>query len=170
MYKRLWVLLALTPLALAQRTQVGAVIGRGGAAHFLENSAYHVVAGVEGCFLCGGRVGLWADYNHWQMTGVRGSGNPVSLDLAGGGLRVQGTGDRIRPFFDAGLAAGVERYDRPGFVPYVKYTDGVVGAMLGFGAAISLSEHWYVRPVGRFGILSTLDFAGFGGASIGYRF
>ena len=169
MYKRFLLLLTFASVALAQRTQIGGVIGRGGAAHFLENSAYHVVVGVEGCVLCGGRVGLFLEYNHWQMTGS-GTDNPVSLDLAGGGLRVQGKGDRVRPFFDVGMVAGVERYDRPGFVPYVRYSDAVVGAMLGVGTAISLSEHWYVRPMARFGILSTLDFAGFAGASVGYRF
>ena len=168
MHKRFLLLFAFASLALAQRTQFGAVIGRGGAVQFFENSAYHVVVGAEGCVLCAGRVGLYLEYNHWQKTGV-GTDSPTGLDLAGGGLRVQGTGDRIRPFLDAGIVAGVERTN-PGFVPPVGRSNGVVGGMLGFGVAISLSEHWYIRPMARVGVLSTLELAGFGGASIGYRF
>ena len=164
------ILLAFAQLALAQRTQFGGVIGGGGAAQFFENSAYHMVTGVEGCVLCAGHVGIWLEYTHRWMTGRPGSGNPRSLDLAGGGLRIQGTGDRIRPFLDAGLVGGVERIDRPGFVPYLRYSNGVVGGMLGFGAAISITEHWYVRPMGRVGVLSTMELAGFAGASVGYRF
>lgn len=75
----------------------------------------------------------------------------------------------MRPFFDAGLAAGVERNDLD-FPLGGRASRAVVGGMLGFGAAISVSEHWYVRPLGRIVGLSTTEVGGFAGASAGYRF
>jgi hypothetical protein len=169
MYKRFLFPFVFASLAFAQRTQVGVMIGGGGAAKLFEDSAYHVVAGVEGCVLCAGRVGLFLDYNHWRKTG-QGTGNPTSLDLAGGGLRVQGTGDRVRPFLDAGLSVGAERTERPGFVPAVRESKAVLAGMLGFGVAISLTEHWYVRPMAKIGVLSSVEMAGYAGVSVGYRF
>jgi hypothetical protein len=154
--------------AFAQDTQIGGLIGRGGMARLFENSAYHVVAGVEACFLCGGRLGVFGEYHHWTKTGV-GTDEPVSLDLAGGGLRIQGKGLRVRPFFDFGLLAGVERNDQ--YSPVAgNRSHAVAAGTLGFGAAISLSKHWYVRPLARIVVLSTPEVGGFGGASIGYRF
>jgi len=145
MWQRLVVFLALAPLAIAQGTQIGGMIGRGGAARLFETSAYHFVAGVEGCVLCSGRLGLFLEYHHWRKISS-GTDNPASLDLAGGGLRIQGKGKRVRPFFDVGLAGGVERNDLY-FLPRGRASHAVACGMLGFGAAISVSEHWYVEPV-----------------------
>ena len=158
----------LVPLAFGQGTQIGGLIGRGGIARLFENSAYHVVAGVEGCVLCGGRLGLFLEYHHWQKTGT-GTDQPAALDLAGGGLRIQGKGERIRPFFDLGLLAGSEKTDRL-VMPFDKTRRSVAGGLLGFGVAISLTPHWYVRPVARIVGLSSSEYGGFGGVAVGYRF
>jgi hypothetical protein len=160
--------LLIASLAAAQSNQIGGMIGRGGVAQLFENSAYHVVAGVEACVLCGGRLGVFGEYHHWTKTGV-GTDEPVSLDLAGGGLRIQGKGSRVRPFIDFGLLAGVERNDRI-FPLTGNRSHAVAAGTLGFGAAISLSKHWYVRPLARIVVLSTPEVGGFGGASVGYRF
>ena len=168
MRRCLLLLLLIAPLAVAQNTQVGGLIGGGGLAQLFENSAYHGVAGVEACFRCGGRLGVFGEYHHWTKTGA-GTGEPVGLDLAGGGLRIQGQGGRVRPFFDFGLLAGVERNDQI-FPLAGTRSHAVGGGMLGFGAAISLTRHWYVRPFARIVVLSTPEFGGFGGASVGYRF
>lgn len=168
MRRSLFLFLLVAPFAVAQDTQFGGLIGRGGLAQLFENSAYHVVAGVEASVRCGGHLGVFGEYNHWTKTGV-GTDEPVGLDLAGGGLRIQGTGNRVRPFFDFGLLAGVERNDQ--IFPLVGTRSHVGGGgMLGFGAAIPLSRHWYVRPFTRIVVLSTPEFGGFGGASAGYRF
>jgi hypothetical protein len=164
----LLVFLSLAPLALGQSTQIGGLIGRGGVVQLFENSAYHVVAGVEGCVWCGGRLGLFMEFHHWQKTG-EGTDQPVSLDLAGGGLRIQGKGARLRPFFDIGFTAGTEEKDHP-ILPFNRAHQGVVGGLLGFGVAISITEHWYVRPLGRIIGLSSSEYGGFGGVAVGYRF
>lgn len=150
------------PFTLAQNTQVGGMLGRGGAVQLFENSAYHFVAGAEGCFLCGGRFGVYAEYHHWKKTG-EGTDSPVSLDLAGGGLRIQGRGRRVRPFFDVGVAAGMESR-------YLGKSRPVTGGVLGTGAMILLGEHPYIRPLLRITGLSSGEAGGFAGASIGYRF
>ena len=162
MLKLLAALWLAAPFALAQNTQFGAMLGRGGAVQLFENSAYHFVAGAESCFLCGGRFGLYAEYHHWQKTG-EGTDSPVSLDLAGGGLRIQGRGRRVRPFFDAGVAAGVERR-------YMGRSRPVTGGVLGAGATVMLGPHVYVRPLLRIAGFSSGEAGGFAGASIGYRF
>jgi hypothetical protein len=160
--------LMIAPLAWAQSTQIGGMIGRGGLARLFESSSYHAVAGVEACVLCGSRLGLFAEYHHWTRTGA-GAGEPVGMDLAGGGLRIQGKGERVRPFLDFGLMAGAERKDRI-FPLLGRQSEAVAAGTLGFGAAISITEHWYVRPLARIVVLSSLEFGGFGGASVGYRF
>ncbi len=164
----LFALLFLAPQASGQSTQIGGLIGRGGVAQLFENSAYHVVAGVEGCVFCGGRRGLFLEFHHWQKTGM-GTDQPVSLNLGAGGLRIQGKGARVRPFFDLGFTAGTEEKDRP-ILPFNKTHQGVVGGLLGFGAAISITEHWYVRPLGRIIGLSSSEYGGFGGVAVGCRF
>ena len=169
MPKLLLLFLALTPLVCGQNTQIGGLIGRGGGARFFfENSAYHVVAGVEGCAWCGGRIGLFMEYHHWKKTGA-GTGQPASLDLAGGGLRIQGKGARVRPFLDLGLLAGAEKNDRA-ILPFTLESQGLAGGVLGFGAAISITEHWYIRPLAKIMLLSSSEFGGFAGVAAGYRF
>ncbi len=167
MHKCLLLLLVVAPLAFAQDTQFGALVGLGGVAKLRDDSAHHVVLGVEGCVRCAGHLGLFLEYHHWTKTGS-GGGNPTKLDLAGAGLRIQGTGSRVRPFFDVGgfVGARPRRY----FLPQGAESLSLVAVLVGFGAAISVSEHWYVRPMARLGVLSTNEVAGFAGASVGYRF
>ncbi len=168
MVKSLLILIALPLLAFGQNTQVGGFIGRGGIARLFENSAYHVVTGVEACFLCGGRLGLFAEYQHWGKTGT-GTDQPIAMNLISGGLRIQGKGERVRPFFDIGVLAGTER-DNRAIYPFTEATHGIGGGVLGFGVAISVTEHWYVRPMAKIVGLSSTEAGGFAGASIGYRF
>ena len=164
----LLVFLSLAPFASGQSTQVGGLIGWGGVSQLFENSAYHAVAGVESCFLCGGRLGLFTEYHHWQKIG-KGTDQPVSLDVVCGGLRIQGKGARIRPFLDLGFLGGAEEKDRP-ILPFNNTRQGIVGGVLGFGAAFSITDHWYVRPLGRIIGLSSSEYGGFAGVAVGYRF
>lgn len=161
-------LLAAASCAPGQNTQLGAVLGRGGVARLFETSAYMVVGGVEGCVRCGGRLGLFFGYDHWERTGPA-SDHPASLDLAGGGLRVQGKGARFRPFLDFGLVAG-RTQDNRGLPASSMESRGAAGGQIGFGVAISVSEHWYVRPFAKIVGLSSSEFGGYAGASAGYRF
>ena len=107
---RLFFLLAVASLAYAQDTQIGGTAGVGRFWKYRWNSANYFLAGVEACVKCGGRHGLFLEYNHWSRTG-EGSGTypAVSLDLAGVGWRIQGKGERVRPFFDVGFLAGGKR-------------------------------------------------------------
>ncbi len=165
-----WLLpLAFVSAALGQNTQVGGFIGYGGAAKLFEDSSYLVVGGAEACVLCGGRTGFFLEYQHWGATGNRFSGNPRSLDLVGGGFRVQGKGSRVRPFFDVGLMGGRERNDLRTIPPRIE-SKGVLAGILGFGAAISVTERVYIRPMIRVGALSSPQAAGFFAVAAGYRF
>ncbi|MGE5568746.1 MAG: hypothetical protein ACM3S5_06885 [Rhodospirillales bacterium] len=166
--KGLVAFLSLAALASGQNTQIGGMTGGGGAVKLFENSAYHVVAGVESCLLCGGRFGLVLEYHHWQKTGT-GTDQPVTLDLAGGGVRIQGTGRRVRPFLDFSFVAGTEVKDRP-VIPFDKTRQGVYGGLLGVGATIPITRHWYVRPMARIIGLSSAEYGGFGGVGVGYSF
>jgi hypothetical protein len=75
----------------------------------------------------------------------------------------------VRPFLDFGVLAGAERNGQIFLLPGTR-SHAVAAGTLGFGAAISLSEHWYVRPLARIVVLSSLEFGGFGGTAVGYRF
>ena len=167
---RLLFLLVIAPLIFAQETQIGGMIGVGRFWKYKWNSANYVVAGGEACVKCGGRRGLYLEYNHWSRRGTgTGTYPATSWDLAGLGLRIQGKGERLRPFFDIGLLVGSKRRYTP-FLVNVPQSIYAAGGGLGFGAAVSVSEHWYVRPFGRVFLLSTNENGGFAGASVGYRF
>ena len=170
MGRQLLLVMAFAPLTLAQNTQIGGMIGFGRFWKYNWNSATYVVAGGEACARCGGRYGFFVDYNHWSRRGT-GTGNApaISLDLASLGLRIQGKDERVRPFFDVGLAVGRKHRDSL-IYPGRQQSTGLVGGGLGFGAAISASEHWYVRPFGRVFLLSTNENDAIAGASVGYRF
>ncbi|HOL73117.1 MAG TPA: hypothetical protein PLA43_16045 [Bryobacteraceae bacterium] len=160
--------LSLAALASGQNFQIGGMTGGGGAVKLFETSAYHVVAGVESCLFCSGRFGLVLEYHHWQKTGS-GTDQPVTLDLAAGGVRIQGTGRRVRPFVDLSFVAGTELKDRP-VIPFDKTRQGVYGGLLGLGATIPITRHWYVRPMVRIIGLSSAEYGGFGGVGVGYSF
>ena len=62
--------LATAPLGFGLNSQIGGLIGRGGIFQLFENSTHHVAAGVEGCVLCGGRLGFPSEFRcgalcHW---------------------------------------------------------------------------------------------------------
>jgi hypothetical protein len=168
MRKWLALFFLLSPLLYAQSTQLGGMVGVGGAVKLFDNSSHHTVGGVEACVFCGGRFGLFLEYEHWAKTSS-GSGEPGSMNLAGGGVRIQGKSARLRPFLDAGLLAGAEskKQVRPSFE---NESRAVAGGALGFGVAISVTAHWYVRPLARMVVLSTGAIGGFGGLSAGYSF
>ena len=161
------VFLAIAPFAFAQNTQIGAVIGGGAVEEFyVFGRAPRIpilVAGVEGCVFCGGRLGLFMEYYHLRKIG-EGPGHTTSWDLVSGGLRIQGKGERVRPFFDIGPLGGTKRSERNNF------REDVVGLALGAGAAISVTEHWYVRPFAKIRLDSSLDSNIFAGAAVGYCF
>jgi hypothetical protein len=163
-----FVLLLLVPAAFAQSTEVGFVAGGGGMARLFDNSAYHFVAGAEGCVWCGGHLGLFMQYHHWSRTSS-GTDDPRSLDLVAAGARIQGTGQRVRPFLELGFTAGGERNGR-GFANGPDQARAVAGGVLGAGAAISITDHWYVRPMVRIIGLSSPELGGFAAAGVGYRF
>ena len=71
--------------------------------------------------------------------------------------------------FSAGIFGGAERKDRS-FLPFNIESQAVAAGTLGFGAAISITEHWYVRPMARIVVLSSAEYGGFAGAGVGYRF
>jgi hypothetical protein len=127
----------------------------------------YVLAGAEGCVLCGGRLGLFFEYNHWQLAGVR--NNPTMLDLAGAGLRIQGKGRRVRPFFDIGVVGGREQLQRNLYLGPSE-SRGVRGMLLGGGATIDIGKRWYVRPQLKLAAVSEGYVTGWFGASVGYRF
>lgn len=167
MRRLLLAILALPVFAFSQSTQVGGFIAGGGSFRLFETSAHHFVAGAEACLLCGGRLGLFLEYQHWAKLGV-GTDRPLSMDLASAGLRIQGKGARVRPFFDIGVIGGGERVDY--YYPFNLETHAVGGGVIGFGAAVSLGERWYIRPMAKIVVLSSAEVGGFAGASLGYRF
>lgn len=98
--------------------------------------------GVEACFFCAGRFGLFSEYAYWSTSGTKQS-NPSDLihrtNLAGGGLRIQELG-RIRAFFDIGAVAGFdEHWDS-------SRTRALGGVVVGAGVRLPLNRKWYIRP------------------------
>jgi hypothetical protein len=160
-------LFLISHAAFAQRYQLGGLIGGGTADDGEVSVGPYVLAGVEGCVLCGGRFGLVFEYTHWQLAGDK--NNPTSLDLAGGGFRVQGKGRRMRPFFDIVIVGGREQCECPLYSGRVS-SRSVSGAGIGFGAAVSIGARWYVRPQVRAYGTSGGYVAGSASAGIGYRF
>ncbi len=71
--------------------------------------------------------------------------------------------------FDIGLLVGRRAKDSQIF-PGTRQSVGVAGGALDFGAAFSVSRHWYIRPVCRIFLLSSNEAGVLGAASIGYRF
>jgi hypothetical protein len=151
----------------APEAQIGGTIGLGSFGSTEYTSGGFVVAGVEGCALCGGKFGLFMEYDHWRLapTGFETS----VLNLGAGGLRIQGRGRRVRPFFDIGGALG--RYNgKPHGYIHRSEDFSMVGVMIGTGAAISIGEKWYVRPQARLALMRSGNLAGFLSVGVGYRF
>ena len=155
-------LVLATAVAFAQRTQIGGTFGLGSAGDGEAAAGPYVMAGAEGCVLCRGRLGLFFEYNHWQLAGPR--NNPVALDLGGGGLRIQGKGPRVRPFFDIGIAGGHAEGTRK------FYSSNVGGMVLGGGATVFVGKRWYVRPEVKMAVLSIGAVTAMFSTGVGYRF
>jgi hypothetical protein len=145
--------------------EVGIQGGAGGYA-YIENSHAGVrgVVGVEVCALCGGRFAIFGEYNHFLPP--TGNSGYQSAELFGGGLRIQGRG-RVRPFFDAGFAAGKSNYAMYSGSPRTYTT---AGATLGFGVMIPAGRSFYIRPQLRLSMMSEQYLAASAQVGIGWRF
>jgi hypothetical protein len=165
-------LLAIATLAPAQHIDLEGLAG-GGAIKASGRSLASGQFGIQACFLCSGRLGLFTEYTHWVASTGSSRSNPSDLvrraDLAGIGLRIQGRG-RISPFFDVGVAFGQDDHRAPG-------NGGALGGIVtGGGVRIPLRGNWYLRPQVRaygltpHGILEGLSpHFGIGGlAGVGY--
>lgn len=146
-----------------RNTELGGRLGLGG---FLTAHGAFTALGVEGCVRCQGRLGVFLEYNHWWLTPA--GGETSVLNLAAGGLRMQGRNKYLRPFFDIGIAVG--NYDGKPH-DFVRRTENIdiMGAMLGVGMTVSLPKGFYIRPQARLAI-SPETGVGFASAGLGYRF
>jgi len=144
--KYLLTLLLMACTASAQRLEIGGLGGVGvfGADDVSVRSYW--LAGAEVCGFCGKRAAIYFEYSHY---GSPDQGTEVSImevDLVSIGLRLQRSPRRIRPFFDVGLSTGQDRFRR--FQETVgKHSTAGLG--IGGGVAISVGEHFYVRPAVR---------------------
>jgi hypothetical protein len=165
MWRTLLLLCLVAPFAPAQQTQIGGTIGTGG---FSSMHGSFTTAGVEVCVDCGGRFGFFMEYSRWWLTPP--SGETSVLDLAAGGLRIQGRNKYVRPFFDIGVSAGL--YDgHPHDFVHKSENFGTGGIALGFGASVSIGSKLYVRPQVRIagGVPNGVVVAS-ASVGVGYRF
>ncbi len=134
-------LLAASSVAAAQRIDLGALAGGGGftASGPTLKAGY---VGAETCMFCAGRLGLFAEYSHWQTAGSVNGYNPSDAvrraDLGGLGLRIHWK-NRVRPFLDIGVVAGEDAHR--------DYGGGAFGGVVvGGGLRIPIGRAWYIRP------------------------
>ena len=161
----LTVLIVAAARTFAQRSEIGAVAGFGSIAAEDVMATRAVAVGVEFCGLCSGRLGLFTEYSHLESVGNRLTNGICRFDIVAGGLRIQG-GQRVRPFFDIGVAYGVDTFSfRDG-----SDTHGNPGVVLAGGAAIRLKDRLYIRPQFRLYGLRGLHFIGAGTAGVGVLF
>jgi len=103
-------------------------------------------AGVEACAWCGDRFALFGEYSHWaRLQSLRsGTSGLTSVDIAGGGLRIQAPTllGGVRSFIDVGLGVGRYRLLQSG-------ENKVYGFIAGYGVIIPINDRWYVRPQSR---------------------
>jgi hypothetical protein len=153
----------LAPLASAQKTELGATFGTGAS---LSAQGAFTTIGVEGCVRCQGRVGYFLEFNRWWLTPP--GGQTSVLDFAAGGIRIQGTNKRIRPFLDLGVAAGY--YDgHPHDFVHRDEAIGLIGGVLGAGVTVSLPKGFYIRPQVNLAVAPDIG-VGFANVGFGYRF
>jgi hypothetical protein len=158
--------LVLTLSASAQSTELGFTVGGGTFAAEDTGAPAYVNFGIEACGICSGRFALFGEYNHWERVGGGYPNETITrVDLLAGGLRIQGK-HGIRPFFDAGLAGGWDRFKFPGG----RGSHGNPGLLLGGGVAIPVRGGWYVRPQVRLTTLRGIHAGVSFGIGIGYRF
>jgi len=158
-YKYLALFIVLASTAGAQRFEIGGLAGGGGFGAE-DTSGTYWIAGAEGCAFCNRKTALFAEYNHYGLA----SGQTVikNADIVSGGLRVQSTAERFRPYFDIGIAGGQDHF--------LGKAHNFVGVAMGGGVAISLGKNWYVRPGVRLQLMSYLHYGLSAGVSAGYRF
>ena len=125
-------------------------------------------AGVEVCVDCGGRFGFFMEYSRWWRTPP--SGETSVLNLAAGGLRIQGRNKYVRPFFDIGVSVGL--YDgHPHDFVHISEGFGTGGIALGVGVSVSIGSRLYVRPQARLvGGVPKDVIEGTASIGVGYRF
>ena len=107
--------------------------------------------GVEGCAFCAGDFGLFGEYAHWFSDGSSKARAITSAELGAFGARFQG-GQRVRPFFDLGLAVGDDTFPSCGCSNTITGASShtTAGVVLGGGVTIPFKKHFYVRPQVRF--------------------
>jgi hypothetical protein len=145
------------------RTELGATFGQGG---FMTAEGNFAAFGAEACLRCQGRVGYFLEYTRWSLTPT--GGQTSLLNLAGGGLRIQGKNKYLRPFFDIGIAAGAYNGHPHNYVHRDESFE-IVGVVLGVGMTVSLPKGFYVRPQARIAV-SPETGVGFASVGFGYRF
>jgi hypothetical protein len=145
------------------RFEVGLKGGVGVYSYMDDRSHQRGVVGAEVCAFCGGRFALFGGYSHFLPPGA--PSGYQSANLVEGGLRIQGR-RRVRPFFDAGAAVGNSRFSRGTGTRTVT----TAGAALGAGVMIQAGPHLYLRPQGRFYIMSQQYVAAAAEVGIGWRF
>jgi hypothetical protein len=167
MTNRLIVLLFLLALpALAQQAELGATIGGGAFGAEDAGLPTFVTFGLEACAVCSGHFALFGEVTQWQrVAGGARNGRINSVTVLAAGLRIQGRRG-VRPFFDAGIAGGWDRFEYLGG----RDSHGNPGLVLGGGAAIPLRGGWYIRPQGRLIVLRGFHGGFSGSVGIGYRF
>jgi hypothetical protein len=152
-------------LASAQRSEVGGFAGYGTFAVEEVSNRGFAMLGVQVCGLCSGTFSVFAEYVHWENAGKDAIVRVNAVDLAAGGLRIQG-GKRIRPFVDLGLAGGQDRFVYSGG----SGSHSIFGAAIGAGVAIPIGQRFYLRPQVRTYLMSGLHFGFGGGIGMGFRF
>jgi hypothetical protein len=163
---RLALLLALSAAAgYSQRSEFGARAGFAAAAAPDVSTSSGVVLGAEFCGLCSGTFAFFAEYNHLETLGSARSNGITRFGIVAGGVRLQG-GRGVRPFFDAGVAYGVDSFR------WSSGSDshGNPGIVLAGGAAIGLKEGLYIRPQFRLYALRDIHVVAAATAGFGMRF
>jgi hypothetical protein len=141
-------LLLTSAVVPAQRFELGATAGGGAYGDYGRGSA-GAQAGVEACLLCSGRLALFGEVTHFF------AGGPQAVNLAGGGLRLQGRRN-VRPFVDIGFVAGGNRGGQSR------------GMVTGAGVQVPLSQRWYLRTQAR--LYASIRPAAILSLGLGYRF
>lgn len=156
--------------AYGQNTEIGATAGGGTVAVEDIRASGRFAAGAEICVLCTHRFAVFGDYTRIWKADNRPS-DVTTFDLISGGLRIQG-GRRVRPFLDAGVVYGVDRFRYPvlrGGLSFERGFHGNPGLVLAGGASLPLGSRFYVRPQVRMYVLKGLHVAIWAGIGIGLR-
>lgn len=158
----------VAPLTVtAQQFELGATVGGGIFGADGTGQPTYVIFGAETCAFCRSSAAVFAEFSHWQRSTAGYRTSIRCVELLAVGARIQG-GRRVRPFFDVGFAAGWDRFTRLG--DGRDDIHGNPGLLLGGGAAVSIGEHWYIRPQARIVVLRGIHAGVAALVGIGYRF